>query len=538
MAQKAGDVTIRSIVDTFGQTARSLLKEQSFAYLVENWSADSEVLTRSPASEYHWLAGLPSEVRVSVYRVREMLGLLESVCADAVSRVRSHSARERLAPAARVLFHQLAQVMRPSPIPVMVDEGCTEEQVSRARTQGFPKVVEIEKGTRLEALEKYVGGLGAVAEELDEIAVVAPADDGPAAPPAAQEAASLALIVNALEEAKRLTEEGEGPYVALVEALPLARVKGFRLKKRLPLPALTPRRLFDWDAPHFTNEHHRLLAEVQALYERLKTKTQSALGVGLTWHWAEGADEAVEPPPNLPGLEARRAGLLVGQLREDFHWLGTILPVGKNLAWAWLGWAAADQLKVFMTEKTQSCFAEVRDVAATLQNGLADLQEDAERRMQAEERILAREAARKRLQARAAGAGRRRRGPARRPERSPARFPTPEGATWEKVRISMRGDSEVLVRVGKKSGRYSYYQMGMADGRNGEPTAQWKLLEAFAKNEGTFDWTDSKAKRKLQKQRELLSKALRRFFGIRDDPFSLTVDGKGWVARFRIRSLS
>ena len=123
-----------------------------------------------------------------------------------------------------------------------------------------------------------------------------------------------------------------------------------------------------------------------------------------------------------------------------------------------------------------------------------------------------------------------------RPEENDARlfFPTPPDAIWENVSIRFKDGHTVSIKVRSVGGVFNYTQMGMANKKNGDPTLQWKLLETFAEERGTLDWSSDKADRKNQKRRELLAANLREFFRIKGDPFKMTKDGKGWQARFLI----
>lgn len=113
-------------------------------------------------------------------------------------------------------------------------------------------------------------------------------------------------------------------------------------------------------------------------------------------------------------------------------------------------------------------------------------------------------------------------------------FSTPPNAEWNEVAILFRDGHTVAVSVGVVTAVFSYSDMGMADGRNKEPTVQWKLLEAFAQRNGVFNWDNPLAGRKRQKHKENLANDLRRFFRIDGDPFELDRDGQGWHACFRV----
>ena len=113
-------------------------------------------------------------------------------------------------------------------------------------------------------------------------------------------------------------------------------------------------------------------------------------------------------------------------------------------------------------------------------------------------------------------------------------FPTPPDTRWEDVSIRFSDGYTVSVKVGGVSQVCNYTTMGMADGRNKNPTKQWELLREFAEANGHFDWSNRKAGRAKQKQREILAENLRAFFRIEGDP--IVVDGNGWRARFAVSS--
>lgn len=111
-------------------------------------------------------------------------------------------------------------------------------------------------------------------------------------------------------------------------------------------------------------------------------------------------------------------------------------------------------------------------------------------------------------------------------------FPTPPDTRWEDITIRFRDNHTVSINAGGVSRVCHYTKMGMADGRNGRPTKQWELLRDFAETHGHFDWSNRKAGRTKQKQRETLADNLRAFFRIEGDPF--VSEGNGWRAVFDV----
>lgn len=113
-------------------------------------------------------------------------------------------------------------------------------------------------------------------------------------------------------------------------------------------------------------------------------------------------------------------------------------------------------------------------------------------------------------------------------------FPTPDGIKWSDIKIQFRNGHTVTIWAGGQSGRYTYYQMGMYSKKNGDRTLQWKLLEAFAASRGEIDWSSLVANNKLKKQKQELSKCLREFFRLQEDPIEWVKGEKSYRCRFRI----
>jgi len=114
----------------------------------------------------------------------------------------------------------------------------------------------------------------------------------------------------------------------------------------------------------------------------------------------------------------------------------------------------------------------------------------------------------------------------------PEFFPTPAGTRWPDVRLRFLDGETLSIGIGDVMATRNYTQLGMASRRNGRPTRQWELLRIFANGHGTLDWSSREADRRHQKQKELLSKRLRRVFRIDEDPFAIA--GNGWQTRFTL----
>ncbi len=123
-----------------------------------------------------------------------------------------------------------------------------------------------------------------------------------------------------------------------------------------------------------------------------------------------------------------------------------------------------------------------------------------------------------------------------RPKENDARlfFPTPPDAIWENVSIRFKDGHTVSIKVKSVGGVFNYTQMGMANKKNGNPTIQWKLFEAFANSKGEIDWKNSHAHPNLKKQKQELANCLKEFFQLENDPIEWDKGSKAYRCRFRI----
>ena len=72
----------------------------------------------------------------------------------------------------------------------------------------------------------------------------------------------------------------------------------------------------------------------------------------------------------------------------------------------------------------------------------------------------------------------------------------PSGAEWPKVTISFVAEAVVNVKYGKEVRRFEPEQLGMKDGRNGQPSSIWGLLKLFARSDGIPGTSDGTGPRK------------------------------------------
>jgi hypothetical protein len=115
-------------------------------------------------------------------------------------------------------------------------------------------------------------------------------------------------------------------------------------------------------------------------------------------------------------------------------------------------------------------------------------------------------------------------------------FNTPPGTKWPDILIRFLDGHTVSISVDGRTKRLTFAEMNMKDGRNGNPTRQWKLLELLAQNGGRLSWTTPGARPKLKKQVELLGHLLQEYFSISESPFHDHQKGSGWQMKIRLEA--
>ena len=114
------------------------------------------------------------------------------------------------------------------------------------------------------------------------------------------------------------------------------------------------------------------------------------------------------------------------------------------------------------------------------------------------------------------------------------RFPTPPDAEWKDVHIRFTDGHTVTVKVGTVAECVTYAEMNMKHALSGQPTVLWQLLQAFAGNDGRFDWRNPQASRQIKQRVCRLRKTLKSYFGLTADPFFKYQKGIGYRVRFQI----
>jgi len=117
-------------------------------------------------------------------------------------------------------------------------------------------------------------------------------------------------------------------------------------------------------------------------------------------------------------------------------------------------------------------------------------------------------------------------------------FNTPVGTTWSDIKMRFTTGETLTITINGRHTKVNYSDMGMKDARAHKATKQWKLLNDFADGHGSLTWDSSEATRHNQKRREILSKNLKDYFGIDDDPIEYVQATKGWRIKFEINPVS
>jgi len=106
----------------------------------------------------------------------------------------------------------------------------------------------------------------------------------------------------------------------------------------------------------------------------------------------------------------------------------------------------------------------------------------------------------------------------------------PASIHWEDVRVTFVDSETVFIEFPAIDQKITvdYTDMGMWDGRNNKPNAQWFVWRTLAESHGRIDWGSPQASDNLKKQKQLLSQALSKYFNIKGDPFQVYREVKAY----------
>ena len=116
-------------------------------------------------------------------------------------------------------------------------------------------------------------------------------------------------------------------------------------------------------------------------------------------------------------------------------------------------------------------------------------------------------------------------------------FPTPPGASWEHFTFEFLADSALLVwcKGIQKPRQLEPEHLGMKRQDNGQATKQWLLLRILARLGGRLTWKDRDASKKFKDHKYSLSKKLREYFLLDEDPIPWKRREHAFETRFILR---
>jgi hypothetical protein len=98
-------------------------------------------------------------------------------------------------------------------------------------------------------------------------------------------------------------------------------------------------------------------------------------------------------------------------------------------------------------------------------------------------------------------------------------FESIKGLKWEDISIRFVDGHNVKIKAKGTQASVGYKEMGFEDSRSLNPNSQWGLLKLLADHNGRLSWESSQANPSFKKKKQLLSRGLKSYFGIQEDPF-------------------
>ncbi len=111
----------------------------------------------------------------------------------------------------------------------------------------------------------------------------------------------------------------------------------------------------------------------------------------------------------------------------------------------------------------------------------------------------------------------------------------PIGTRWEDITIRFLDGESVQIKAKELSIKRTYQNIGLVDHKsNLKPNKQWQFFSDLSKLHGKLTWKDPKATLKVKKKKSLLSKALREYFQLKEDPFYPYKEVKAYKTKFKL----
>lgn len=128
-------------------------------------------------------------------------------------------------------------------------------------------------------------------------------------------------------------------------------------------------------------------------------------------------------------------------------------------------------------------------------------------------------------------------------EQGPAKSDSSQPDSWNDFSVVMISEEKCRIETSDGKKRYTFAQLGMADGRKvNEPTKLWKLMQIFAATGGYINWKTIKAysdgrdseKLDFSSLTKQLNKHLQQHFGITDSIFTGHYNKtRGWRTKIK-----
>ncbi|MBF0186250.1 MAG: hypothetical protein HQM06_17925 [Magnetococcales bacterium] len=116
-------------------------------------------------------------------------------------------------------------------------------------------------------------------------------------------------------------------------------------------------------------------------------------------------------------------------------------------------------------------------------------------------------------------------------------FPTPPDASWEQFTFEFLADELLIVRCkgvpNQRQVEPEHLNMKRRD--NGKPTLQWVLLMGLARNAGRLSWSNQNDNSKLKAQKQALSRKLKHYFLLNEEPIPWQKQSHEFESRFILR---
>lgn len=114
-------------------------------------------------------------------------------------------------------------------------------------------------------------------------------------------------------------------------------------------------------------------------------------------------------------------------------------------------------------------------------------------------------------------------------------WPLPVDARWDEIEFEFTADEVLKVRFRGETRRLEPEQLGMKNRKNGRPTYSWLVLRRLCQAGGRLSWKDRDASAEMEKRKQVLSRQLREFFGLKVEPIPWRAAEKAYIAAFRVR---